>query len=117
MSQLERSPYHNCLHARLSLFTDYQARPLEPLAMDGVAGAERVVVCAGRWGHPTPPVSAHVPTKQADIKQLPTEPGQVLEEHSSEVWCIAFSPDGRWAASGSKDGSALLWWARCREGG
>ncbi|EFN54760.1 hypothetical protein CHLNCDRAFT_35720 [Chlorella variabilis] len=68
-SQLDHSKYHNCLHTRLSLFTDYQA------------GAE----------------------------QLPTEPSQVLEEHSSEVWCIAFSLDGRWAASASKDGTALLW--------
>lgn len=46
---------------------------------------------------------------QAGAEQLPTEPSQVLEEHSSEVWCIAFSLDGRWAASASKDGTALLW--------
>ncbi|KAL4853085.1 WD repeat-containing protein 26 [Chlorella vulgaris] len=69
VTQLERSRYHNSLHTRLSLFSDYQA------------GAE----------------------------QLPTQPNQVLEDHSSEVWCISFSQDGCWAASASKDGSALLW--------
>ncbi|KAL4452448.1 hypothetical protein ABPG75_008110 [Micractinium tetrahymenae] len=46
---------------------------------------------------------------QVGAEQLPTQPGQVLEEHSSEVWSIAFSRDGLWAASASKDGSAVLW--------
>lgn len=46
---------------------------------------------------------------QAGPDQLPSLPGQVLRNHSSEVWAVAFSPDGQWAASASKDGSALLW--------
>ncbi|PRW57454.1 WD repeat-containing 26-like [Chlorella sorokiniana] len=46
---------------------------------------------------------------QAGPDQLPSLPGQVLRDHSSEVWAVAFSPDGQWAASASKDGSALLW--------
>ena len=46
---------------------------------------------------------------QAGPDQLPSLPGQVLRNQSSEVWAVAFSPDGQWAASASKDGSALRW--------
>jgi WD40 repeat protein len=45
----------------------------------------------------------------AGPEQLPTRPAQALAAHTDEVWALAFSPDGRWLASGSKDGSALLW--------
>lgn len=50
-----------------------------------------------------------LPDMQAGAEQLPTQAGQVLEEHRSEVWSIVFSPCGQWAASASKDGTALLW--------
>jgi WD40 repeat protein len=34
---------------------------------------------------------------------------QRLEGHQEEVWSIAFTRDGRTLASGSADGTALLW--------
>ena len=49
---------------------------------------------------------------EAGPEQLPgegTAGQQVLEEHSSEVWCLAFSPDGLWAASGGRDDAAVVW--------
>jgi WD40 repeat protein len=45
----------------------------------------------------------------AGPEQLPTEAAEVLDAHADEVWAVQFSPDGRWMATASKDGSALLW--------
>ncbi|HEX8165821.1 MAG TPA: AAA family ATPase [Beijerinckiaceae bacterium] len=33
----------------------------------------------------------------------------LLQGHSKNVWSIDFSPDGRWIATGSNDGTARLW--------
>ncbi len=66
----------------------------------------RIALVARASPLPTP---APAPPPQAGPDQLPSQPGQVLRDHSSEVWAVAFSPDGQWAASASKDGSALLW--------
>lgn len=59
--------------------------------------------------HPPTPTPLTPPLRQVGPEQLPSQPGQVLEQHSSEVWSISFSRDGQWAASSSKDGSAVLW--------
>ena len=45
----------------------------------------------------------------AGPEQLPTELAQVLHAHTDEVWAVQFSRDGKWMATASKDGSALLW--------
>ena len=40
----------------------------------------------------------------------------LLTEHTSVVDCLAFSPDGRTFASGSKDGTILLWGYKSADG-
>ncbi|GAB4818715.1 hypothetical protein N2152v2_005761 [Parachlorella kessleri] len=46
---------------------------------------------------------------QAGLEQLPTQPSQVLDKHTDEVWAVQFSHDGRHLASAAKDGCVILW--------
>ena len=40
----------------------------------------------------------------------------VLHEHTDEIWCVEWSPSGRWLASGSKDRAIILWSLRFADG-
>ncbi|KAJ0238251.1 WD40 repeat-containing protein [Hirschfeldia incana] len=44
-----------------------------------------------------------------DRQKIPSETLQVLSEHRDEVWFLAFSHDGKYLASSSKDKTAILW--------
>ncbi|MEW5848520.1 MAG: WD40 repeat domain-containing protein [Myxococcota bacterium] len=37
------------------------------------------------------------------------KPGKVLKGHTAEVYALAVSPDGKWAASGAEDKKIVLW--------
>jgi len=40
---------------------------------------------------------------------FPCESSQVLTDHTDEVWFCRFSPDGTKLATGSKDGTLIVW--------
>ncbi|XP_060070874.1 WD repeat-containing protein 26-like [Ylistrum balloti] len=42
-------------------------------------------------------------------EQFPSTTIQILNEHCDEVWFCRFSPDGTKLATGSKDGSLIIW--------
>ncbi|KAI8055309.1 WD40-repeat-containing domain protein [Syncephalis plumigaleata] len=44
-----------------------------------------------------------------DQHNLPSETLHQLTKHTNEVWCVAFSHDGRYLASASKDRTAIIW--------
>ncbi|KAJ4887698.1 transducin family protein / WD-40 repeat family protein [Raphanus sativus] len=44
-----------------------------------------------------------------DEQNIPSETLQILSEHTDEVWFLAFSNDGKYLASSSKDKTAILW--------
>ncbi|TPX33339.1 hypothetical protein SmJEL517_g03751 [Synchytrium microbalum] len=44
-----------------------------------------------------------------DRNEFPCETTHVLQEHSDEVWFVAFSHNGLYLASASKDNTAIIW--------
>jgi len=42
-------------------------------------------------------------------ENFPCQSSQVLTEHTDEVWFCRFSPDGTKLATGSKDGTLIIW--------
>ncbi|KAJ3093099.1 hypothetical protein HK102_009531 [Quaeritorhiza haematococci] len=44
-----------------------------------------------------------------DRSQFPSVTTHILEEHADEVWFVAFSHDGEYLASASKDTTAIIW--------
>lgn len=40
---------------------------------------------------------------------FPCQSSQVLTDHTDEVWFSRFSPDGTKLATGSKDGTLIIW--------
>ena len=45
----------------------------------------------------------------APVAATPPPPSRVLAKHDDNVYALAFSPDGKTLASGSRDGTVKLW--------
>jgi WD40 repeat protein len=44
-----------------------------------------------------------------DRSLFPNVTTHILANHKDEVWCLAFSPSGRYLATGSKDKQVIIW--------
>jgi WD40 repeat protein/predicted Ser/Thr protein kinase len=58
-------------------------------------------------------VSSDQSLRLTDVATLETT--QIFRGHEHEVWCVAFSPDGKLLASGGKDCKVMLWNREPRE--
>lgn len=46
---------------------------------------------------------------RSDRSNFPTATSHVLRGHEDEVWCMAFSHDGKYLATGGKDKQVIIW--------
>lgn len=85
--QKSKCVFHNCLDDDLSLFSNHEC---DPYASCFIGDKQQHSVARVR-------------------STFPTETKKVLDAHADEVFFIAFSHDGRYLASASKDASAILY--------
>ena len=54
-------------------------------------------------------INVHVKFVLYNREMFPCTTTQVLNDHCDEVWFCRFSPDGLMLATGSKDGTLMIW--------